>query len=138
MTVDELMSSQLVSVGMDDRLGAVLDIFNNTSVHHLLVVEQEKLVGVLSDRDLFRAISPNIGTAAETDKDKATLHKPVHQIMSRHPRSLETGSDVQHAIALLAKQAISCVPIVDQQQQPVGIISWRDIMRLLVKQPPQF
>ncbi|MBD2857571.1 CBS domain-containing protein [Spongiibacter sp. KMU-158] len=134
MTVDELMSTRLVSVSLDDHLDIVRQIFSRTGFHHLLVVEEGLLVGVLSDRDLFRAISPNLGTPAETAKDIATLNKHVHQIMARQPITLTSGAPITDAIALMADQPISCVPIVDEKQRPLGIITWRDVMRWLKKQ----
>lgn len=131
MKVDDIMTTRLVTIEMDDRLEAALRIFGNAPLHHLLVVETGRLVGVVSDRDLFRAISPNIDTAAETAKDRATLHKYIHQIMSREPIHLPSGASINEAIAILAEQPISCIPIVGAQRQPVGIVSWRDILRAI-------
>ena len=52
---------------------------------HLLVLEEGELVGVISDRDLFRAISPYLGSEAEMSRDTETLTKRAHQIMTRQP-----------------------------------------------------
>jgi acetoin utilization protein AcuB len=131
MKVDDIMSTRLVTVEMDDRLETALRIFSNAPLHHLLVIEEGRLVGVVSDRDLYRAISPNINTAAETDKDRATLHKYIHQIMSREPIFLSSGASLDEAITILAERPISCIPIVGAQRHPVGIISWRDILRAI-------
>lgn len=133
MIVDDIMTTRLITVEMDDRLETALRIFRNAPLHHLLVVEGKRLVGVVSDRDLFRAISPNLGTAAETDKDLATLHKFIHQIMSREPVHLPCGARIDEAVAILAEHPISCIPIVSDQQHPVGIVSWRDIL-LVIKE----
>ena len=75
MSIDKLMSKNVVTIEMDDSLSVVKEIFDNTRFHHLLVVEAGKLFGVISDRDLLKAISPNIGTAAETASDAASLNK---------------------------------------------------------------
>jgi CBS-domain-containing membrane protein len=66
---------------------------------------------VVSDRDLFKALSPNIGTNIETYKDTATLNKRVHQIMSRKPKILREDATVDAAIDLFNEHAISCIPI---------------------------
>ncbi len=62
MNVEEVMSKRLITVEMDDKLTVVKVIFDNVNIHHLLVVESDKLFGVISDRDMLRALSPNIGT----------------------------------------------------------------------------
>ncbi len=133
MSIAHIMNTQLVSVTMDDTLAQVKEIFDNVRFHHLLVLEKGQLVGILSDRDLFKAISPNLNTAAETPKDRATLKKRVHQIMSRHPITLEPDNSIHDAIALFNRHMISCIPIVDHQQKPIGLVSWRDLFRVLEK-----
>ena len=123
------MSTVIVTVEMDDRLKTVKEIFSNVRFHHLLVVESGKLVGVLSDRDLLKALSPKIGTASETEDDSATLNKRVHQIMTRKPFVLKPDSAVYDAIEIFNKHNISCIPVVDDENKPVGILSWRDILK---------
>jgi len=131
MRVSELMSSKVVAVEMDDKLQVVKEIFDNVKFRHLLVVEDGKLRGVLSDRDLLRAISPNVGTSRETIKDAATLNKRVHQIMTRSPITLPPEAILRDAINVFASHRISCIPIVSPTGQPVGVLSWRDILGAL-------
>jgi acetoin utilization protein AcuB len=130
MLLNKIMKTRLATVEMDDKLRVVKDIFDSMGFHHLLVVGDDKtLRGVVSDRDLLRALSPYVGTAAETTRDIASLNKRVHQIMSRQPITLKADGTVDDAVALLLDHRISCVPIVDDQFRPVGIVSWRDILR---------
>ena len=75
---------------------------------------------MLSDRDLLKAISPRIATAAETDKDRSTLNKKVHQIMTRKPVVVKPQDSVYDAIDLINKHGVSCLPVVDGDNRPVG------------------
>jgi acetoin utilization protein AcuB len=132
MTLGKIMTARIVTVEMDDRLEVVKEIFDTMRFHHLLVVdEHKKLSGVLSDRDLLRALSPYVGSATETARDLATLNKRVHQIMTRQPITLRQESGIAEAVELLLKNRISCLPIVDDDFKPVGIVSWRDLLRTL-------
>lgn len=131
MKVTEFMTQPVVTVEMDDSLAEVKRLFEKTAFHHLLVVEGKRLVGVISDRDLLRALSPNIGTAAETAKDLAGLNKKAHQIMSRHPITLRPEASLPDAVQVFNQHTISCIPIVTDAEHVVGIVSWRDIMRKL-------
>ncbi|GAB3484536.1 CBS domain-containing protein [Marinomonas epiphytica] len=136
MKINDIMSSPVVTVELDDSLAVVDEIFRNTHFHHLLVVEDSKLLGVLSDRDLLKALSPKLGTAAEKDSDLATLNKKVHQIMSRKPICIGKMDSLYKAVDLLLDNKISCLPVLDEQQKLVGIISWRDLLRA-IKRPEQ-
>ncbi len=99
MNLRPIMSSRVVTVELDDSLETVKGIFDSARFHHLLVVgSDKKLLGVISDRDLLRAISPYVGTLAEQARDLATLRKRVHQIMTREPITLPPESSVQDAI----------------------------------------
>jgi acetoin utilization protein AcuB len=132
MVISDIMTARVVTVGMDDKLELVKEIFDTQHFHHLLVVDEHgKLSGVVSDRDLLRALSPYVGSAAETARDLATLNKRVHQIMNRHPITLRPQSGAAEAVNLLLAHRISCVPIVDDEFKPVGIVSWRDLLRSL-------
>lgn len=133
MTIEQLMTAVVVSVGMDDSLNVVNDIFDNTSFHHLLVLDEGILIGVISDRDLLKALSPYIGTASETSRDVATLNKSAHQIMSRKPITISPQASIQDAIVLFNMHAISCIPVTDESNKLLGIISWRDIFKALTK-----
>ncbi len=129
MNVEKIMSKTVVTVEMDDSLKVVKEIFDKVRFHHLLVVESGILLGVISDRDLLKALSPNIGSAAETADDLATLNRRAHQIMTRKPITLSRKAGIHDAIEIFNNHRISCIPVVDEERKPVGIISWRDVLR---------
>jgi acetoin utilization protein AcuB len=118
---------------MDDKIEIVNEIFTETHFHHVLVVDQGKLIGIVSDRDLLKALSPNLGTAAEKASDLASLNKRVHQIMSRNPICLEPQDSLHAVIEIFDDNSISCIPIIDKNRVPVGIVSWRDLFKILRK-----
>ena len=111
--------------------GVVKEIFDHAKFHHLLVVEEGKLFGVISDRDLLKAISPHIGTNRYTQRDLETLAQPVHRIVTRKPLTLTPDACVDEAVAIFNTRSISCIPIVDRDNVAVGIVSWRDVMKAL-------
>lgn len=131
MQVGKIMTKRVVTVELDDTLKVVKRIFEQMDFHHLLVVENNKLYGVLSDRDLFQAISPRLGSPGETPQDAATLNKKVHQVMSRKPISLLADADIYLAISTFNQHNISCIPIIDEHSKPIGILSWRDVFRVI-------
>lgn len=135
MKIKDIMTKSVVIVEMDDKLILVKEIFDNSKFHHLLVVDNGKLFGVVSDRDLLKAISPNIDTMVVTHRDLATLNKRVHQIMTRKPITLKANNSISDAAALFNTHQISCIPIVDDEFRPVGIVSWRDLIKTMLPKP---
>lgn len=125
------MTSKVISVALDDKLSTVKEIFDHLKFHHVLVVDEGKLLGVVSDRDLLKALSPNIGSRHESHKDLSSLNKRVHQIMTRRPVVLHEDASVDDAIYLFNTHSVSCLPVVDLQNRPIGLVSWRDILKNL-------
>lgn len=126
--VKDIMIQRVVTVEMDDRLIVAKDIFDNVSFHHLVVVNDTgSLTGVLSHRDLVKALSPNLGTAAEYVRDTETLLKRVHQVMSHNPITISPEQTITQASKLILKHDIGCLPVLDNNQL-VGIITWKDLL----------
>jgi acetoin utilization protein AcuB len=128
----QIMSPHVVTVSMDDSLRIVRQLFEQHGFHHLLVVDGRRLVGVISDRDLLRHVSPFVGhDLAERTQDAATLNKRVHQIMTRAPISARPDATFDQAISLILEHRISCLPVVDEQSHPIGIVTSRDLLKAL-------
>ncbi len=135
MKVDEIMSLDPVTVGMDDDLHRVKSLFELHRFHHLLVLLGERLVGVISDRDLLRASSPFLGRASERPQDVATLNRRVHQIMARNLVVVGPDTPVEDAARLMLGKRVSCLPVVTEEGKVLGIVTWRDQLRSLL--PPR-
>jgi len=131
MKLKQMLTHKLVTVAMDDTLATVKSIFDKHKFHHVLVVEKGLLVGVISDRDLLRSISPNVNTVAAKARDQATLGRRAHQIMTRELITLHEDAHLKEAVEVFDNHKISCIPILDDNDKPTGILSWRDIIRAL-------
>lgn len=130
------MSRLVVTVALDDTLATIQALFKEHRFHHLLVVEQGELAGVISDRDLLKSISPNIGTLSETDRDLATLNKRAHQIMTRNPIAVDAQATIAAAAALMIGKNVSCLPVTTAARRLEGILSWKDILKALLASLP--
>ena len=131
-TVDKIMSRRVVCVSMDDSLKKVRETFDHVRFHHLLVMENGRLTGVISDRDLLKAVSPFVNTLAELPRDVATLRKRVHQIMTRKLITIDADGNVLDAIKLFINEKISCLPVLHKDGSVAGILTWHDILKAIV------
>ena len=133
MSLSNIMTHHPLTIGLDQTLADVKMLFDSQKIHHVLVVENRKLVGVVSDRDLLKNLSPALDTASQTSRDLATLKKRVHQVMSRDLKVLPESADILDAIHMFNEHQISCIPIVNDKKYPVGIVSWRDILKAMTQ-----
>ena len=126
------MTTRVVTIEMDDSLEMVRDIFKKVRFHHLLVVDNDKLVGIISDRDMLKAVSPFVGTMSETTRDRATLNKRAHQIMLHHPVTVRSSCSLQEAAELMLARGVSCLPITTVGGEVLGIVTWKDVLRAIL------
>jgi len=131
MTLDKIMSFPVVTVELDDSLKMVKGILDNARFNHVLVVEHRKLIGLISDRDVYRVISPTFGTPLETHKDVQAMNRLVHTFMTRKPLTLHRTNNMFEAVDLFLANNISCIPIVDSENHVEGIVTKKDILKLL-------
>ena len=132
ITIDKIMSRKVVSVDMDDMLKDIREIFEHVRFHHILVLENDRLVGIISDRDLLKAVSPYVNTQSERPRDAATMRKRAHQIMTRKPVTISVDGTVLEAIRSLMDEKVSCLPVLDKDGSVAGILTWRDILKAII------
>jgi acetoin utilization protein AcuB len=133
MKITEIMSSPPITGTLDDFLSEVKEMLAVNNIKHLVIIEEGKLMGVLSERDLLLAISPYVNSNVYTTRDLATLNQRVGQIVERHPLYLDNQSELEDAIDMFDKNHISCIPIVDADFVPVGVVTKSDIIRFYNK-----
>ncbi|MGL5976951.1 MAG: CBS domain-containing protein [Aeromonas sobria] len=132
MVLKEIMTTRVATVSMDDRLGVIKESFEQAHFRHLLVLEEEVLVGVISDRDLFRAISPYLDSEAEMSRDTETLNRRAHQVMSRQLITIGPHLTVRDGVKLMLEKGVSCLPVLENGEL-VGIISWKDFLKVALE-----
>jgi acetoin utilization protein AcuB len=131
--VRDIMTAELVTIGMDATMAEVDRIFRERRFHHLVVLDRGQPVGVLSDRDLLKAISPFAGMPmSERRQDADTLRRRVHQIMTRRLVSITPEATVLEAARLFLSQRVSCLPVIHAAGALVGILTTRDMVRWVV------
>ncbi|MCC5824186.1 MAG: CBS domain-containing protein [Phycisphaerales bacterium] len=129
-TVGDIMTPRPITVGMDATMREVRDIFESKGFHHLVVLGKDRrAVGVLSDRDLLRTVSPFVGKLAERSADVASLERKAHQVMSRQLIAARPNTLLRAAARVMLDHKISCMPVVDRELRLVGILTRYDIVR---------
>ena len=134
MKISSIMTKEVTTVNMDISLKGICGIFEDKKFHHLLVVEDDELRGVISDRDVLKALSPFLNTPAEQARDLATLDKRAHQIMSRKPATVTKDASAKDAVRLMFQKNISCLPVMSSDGRIEGIVTRKDLLHAYSQQ----
>ena len=123
------MTSRVATIEMDDTLQVIQDVFWKVKFHHLVVVDEGRVVGIISDRDFFKAISPFMHTVSEAVRDGATLEKRAHQIMSHYPITVLKSCPIEKAANIMLERGFSCLPVTNPDHIIEGILTWKDLCK---------
>ena len=123
------MGRPAVAIDASATLREAHELLERHAIHHLLVEHRGRVVGVLSDRDLLRHTSPFAGTLSERTRDRHTLVRRVFQCASYELITVRHDAPLHEAVAVLLTHDISCLPVVDEAGEVVGVVTTRDLLR---------
>jgi CBS domain-containing protein len=114
------MSRDLLTVAPADRLGEVAQRMVDRDVGAVLVMEGAALAGILTERDIMRAVAAGIG--------EDTV---VSDHMTRDPETMSPDDTTEHAAVLMIHGGFRHMPLVEGDDV-VGMLSIRDLMRVVL------
>ena len=121
MTVEDLMSTAVISIKASESLSAASDAMHLADIHHLPVVDDhDRVLGVLSDRDLRQALAANGGRK----------HHIVADAMTRDVRTVRPETAAQRAAELMLDLKIGSLPVVGDDGHLIGVITATDFLSL--------
>ena len=123
--IKDVMTRGIKTIKGDTSLAAAAKVMNEASVRHLPVVEgaNNNLVGLISDRDIKKFVSPFALSAAASDKDKMTLNVKVEKVMTREIIKAHPSDPLKPLVEIILQKKIGCVPVIDDNDRPIGIIT---------------
>jgi len=132
--VKAVMSSPPITIKSKDWFYLVEEKLRANNVKHLLVVNDNtgQLCGMITLNDLFKTLTPKKLSDGTFYYDKADLDRfSLSSIMSKHPESLTASDPIIDAMTMMGEKGFGSIPIVDNSNVPVGIITQTDIIKFI-------
>lgn len=155
MKVRDAMNKDVITCRPDDQISKLVELFKENHISGLPVVEDDKVVGIVSETDLiklfkapefsddiflpspFEIIEMPIRSVIRFDEFKKALEdirlKPVKDIMKKKVYSISPESSLEDASGMMVKYRVNRLPVIDNGKL-VGIIVRSDIIRGLSKE----
>ena len=125
MLVRDIMSSPVITIFPDTRMQDAYRLMQEKGIRHLPVVDQNGLVGVITDRDLRLATSALSPSPFPPDSQ-------VAEAMCRNPLTADAGDPVEDAARTMRDRKIGCLPVLEEEQL-VGIITGVNLLDALMR-----
>ncbi|GAC1619103.1 MAG: hypothetical protein PVS2B2_02890 [Candidatus Acidiferrum sp.] len=124
------MSPTVVTIESNALLLDAALVLRSSSIRHLLVIEDDKLVGVLSDRDVQRCAPSRLVPITEEGYNAVFAETRVNKVMTREPETAAPATPLVEAVALMQESRFGCLPVVDGDTI-VGILTRGDLVEAL-------
>lgn len=148
MKIKEIMKTEVVTVGPEEKISAVAQILFKNRFHALPVVEGKKVVGIVSENDFFVKDTGNLFLPSYIDfieqskqldnlpEDKKAnvekiLDSRAKDIMAHECKTIGPEDDILRLISLYQETKYNTYPVVDENQELVGIVTSADLMGLI-------
>jgi CBS domain-containing protein len=132
MRVRDIMTQNPIVIEPNTTVPAAIAVMRQHKIRHLPVVENGRLVGVISRGDLREA-----SMSASINADQYELHfmldrLTVGKLMTRKVFTITPDALLFHAAELMTENKIAGLPVVDEKGGVVGIVTESDLLRMLV------
>ncbi|MEJ7778673.1 MAG: CBS domain-containing protein [Daejeonella sp.] len=114
----------IFSISPDTIVFRALEIMVEKNVSALLVTEDEKLVGIFSEKDYARKVIL---------KGKASKHTKIRDIMSGNVITVAPGNTIDHCMQLMTSNFIRHLPVVEEDKI-IGIVSIGDVVKYIIEE----
>lgn len=131
--VGQVMTTQLVTLSPNDTMDKAQDIFRKRNIHHIPIVQNNKVLGIISKTDYLKILHGF--TLFKTQKSElynnAILRSLLtSEVMTKQVATLHPDDTVEVAAGFFKENLFHALPIVDEEGDLVGIITTYDLINL--------
>jgi len=134
MFVSRSMTRRVVTIGPEASIFEVQELMAQNRIRHIPVVEEgDKLVGIVSDRDLRSALPFRYLKEGVSPEEQERLQRlRVKDIMTREVFTISPAYTIQDALLMIQNSKVGALPVVDEDGRLKGILSVRDLLRAFI------
>ncbi len=127
LKVVDVMTREPLTLTPTETVGQADELMNQNKFRQIPVVVNKELVGIVTDRDVRSFLSGSL--LGDTYDRERALNTPIREIMTAEPVTVSPEDELQDALELLIEEKIGGIPVVDDGEGLVGIITYVDMLR---------
>ena len=125
--VVDVMTKNPLVMTPDETIGKADELMSENRIRPLPVVDGAALLGIITDRDIRSVLAES--SLVEPEERAKALKTRVGDIMTAEPLTLAPDDELQEAVELLIDAKIGGIPVVDEVEGLVGIVTYVDVLR---------
>ncbi len=133
LLVKDWMSKNVITASPDTTLPEAAALMRENKIRRLPVVRESKLVGIVSNTDVIEARPSDATTLDIWELNYLLSRLRVEKIMSADPYTVQSDDSIRDAAQLMYEHKVGGIPVVDESNNVVGIITESDIFRIIIE-----
>lgn len=131
--VSSIMTRNLITTTKDGNIYDVINLMKKHHIRHLPVLENEKVVGIISSTDINRLTFGNLFDNQDVSDEPILNMLSIEQIMAGKPVTVNANESIKNVAEKFAKAEFHAMPVVDNENV-VGIVTTTDLIKYLINQ----
>ncbi len=127
MKVTDVMTKNPLVMTPAETIGQADELMVENKIRQLPVVDGGSLLGIITDRDIRSFLAES--SLLDPEERVKVLKTKVSEIMTTEPLTLAPDDDLRDAVELLIDEKIGGIPVVDETEGLVGIVTYVDVLR---------
>ncbi|PZF74946.1 CBS domain-containing protein [Taibaiella soli] len=131
--ISHIMTTDLTTVTRENSLRDVKHILSDHKIRHIPVIENQKLIGIISRTDIMRLSFGSLFENQENADEAMFDMLRIEQVMASRPETVRSDMTIRDVAQLLTEKEFHALPVVDNGELK-GIVTTTDIIKYLVEQ----
>ena len=135
-TVQSIMTTDVITAEPDDTLGVVKEKIENNLIHHIPVIKDGKVVGIISNSDLNKMEHHfTLFQSPEAEQSNIQIFSTIlaKEVMATPVVTIKGDADIMEAVDIFIENAFHAIPVVNSQHNLEGILTTLDLIRFAFK-----
>ena len=132
ISIEELMTTNPRTLSPEHSLAQLRDLMRKEHIRHVPIVEDGRLVGLVTERDALGAMDSLLDTPDDDKRRQSEAMVKISEFMTRDPKCIRFDNLAGEALRILRENKIDQIPVIDEDRKPIGLLDVQDLLTVRI------
>lgn len=126
------MTRDIIAASPQNKFSQAFQFFAERSINHMPIVEDGKIVGLISNKDMMKQVYTHVFVGKKTDMNALDQELKLADIMTKNIVTADEDTPIMEVKELFGRAPFNCLPVTNKEGKLVGIVSPKDLMKMKI------
>lgn len=126
--IEQIMTEKVIVANLNSKFSQIMDFFNQFNIQHLPVVENDRIIGIISSKDALYYLYRKLEHGESIDKAHLDADFDINKLMTANPTTVKPEAEIDEALEILAEKRFQALPVAENNIIK-GIITNKDMVK---------